>query len=91
MAAGDLLEERNEKAKKSGSPQGWEEGKNEGITFPRCTGISFFNILSQFTTSYTSLAMLNFIIAFSSFAMASFLGAVQYGVPLCLMYATVGD
>ncbi|XP_045919324.1 ALK tyrosine kinase receptor-like [Micropterus dolomieu] len=30
VAAGDLLEERNEKAKKSGSPQGWEEGKNEG-------------------------------------------------------------
>ncbi|XP_034432007.1 LOW QUALITY PROTEIN: ALK tyrosine kinase receptor [Hippoglossus hippoglossus] len=31
VAAGDLREERNEKAeKKTGSPQGWEEGKNEG-------------------------------------------------------------
>lgn len=46
VAAGDLRDERNEKSvKKSGSPQGWEEGKNEGITFPRCRGISFFNKL----------------------------------------------
>ncbi|KAF0044849.1 hypothetical protein F2P81_004007 [Scophthalmus maximus] len=31
VAAGDLREERNEKTeKKTGSPQGWEEGKNEG-------------------------------------------------------------
>ncbi|XP_073321435.1 LOW QUALITY PROTEIN: ALK tyrosine kinase receptor-like [Pagrus major] len=31
VAAGDLREERNERTeKKSGSPQGWEEGKNEG-------------------------------------------------------------
>uniref|UniRef100_UPI0037E7BB8D ALK tyrosine kinase receptor n=1 Tax=Semicossyphus pulcher TaxID=241346 RepID=UPI0037E7BB8D len=31
VAAGDLREERSEKTeKKAGSPQGWEEGKNEG-------------------------------------------------------------
>lgn len=54
VAAGDLREERNERTeKKAGSPQGWEEGKNEGITFPRCTGISFFNKLFQSTTSHT--------------------------------------
>lgn len=46
VAAGDLREERNGKAiKKAGSPQGWEEGKNEGITFPRWRGVSFFNKL----------------------------------------------
>ncbi|XP_034381036.1 ALK tyrosine kinase receptor [Cyclopterus lumpus] len=34
VAAGDLREERNEKSeKKAGSPQGWEEGKNEGHFF----------------------------------------------------------
>jgi len=35
VAAGDLREERNEKSeKKAGSPHGWEEGKNEGISLP---------------------------------------------------------
>lgn len=42
VAAGDLRQERNEKTeKKEGSPQGSEEGKNEGITFPLYRGISF--------------------------------------------------
>lgn len=54
MAAGDLRGERNEKIeKKAGSPQGWEEGKNEGITFPLFKGISFFNKLPQFTAPQT--------------------------------------
>lgn len=44
MAAGDLREERNERAeKKSRSPQGWEEGKSEGITF--VNKLQAFNIL----------------------------------------------
>ncbi|MED6235838.1 hypothetical protein ATANTOWER_001014 [Ataeniobius toweri] len=35
VAAGDQREERNGKSeKKTESPHGWEEGKNEGITFP---------------------------------------------------------
>lgn len=45
VAAGDQRQERNGKTeKKPGSPQGWEEGKNEGIYIPpRCRGVSFFN------------------------------------------------
>lgn len=43
VAAGDLRDERNEKSvKKAGSPQGWEEGKNEGITFPPLQGNFIF-------------------------------------------------
>lgn len=54
VAAGDLREGRNEKTeKKTGSPQGWEEGKNEGIMFPHCRGISFFKKLSQSSASHT--------------------------------------
>lgn len=59
MAAGDLREERNEKTeKKTGSPQGWEEGKNEGITFPRGRGPFIFQHTSP---AFHSLLMLNFI------------------------------
>lgn len=49
VAAGDLREERNGKSgKKSGSPQGWEEGKSEGITSPPIAGeFHFSNKLSQ--------------------------------------------
>lgn len=59
MAAGDLRQERNEKnQKKEGSPQGLEEGKNEGIMFPRRRGISLFSKNSQSIfclTSYTDV------------------------------------
>lgn len=44
MAAGDQRQERNEKTeKKPGSPQGWEEGKNEGIYIPPFAGEFHFS------------------------------------------------
>lgn len=63
VAAGDLREERNERnEKKSGSPQGWEEGKSEGITFPPIAGEFHFstNFLNRPQTSIFS-ALLNFV------------------------------
>lgn len=39
VAAGDQRDERNGKSeKKTESPHGWEEGKNEGIMFPPLQG-----------------------------------------------------
>ena len=38
MAADDPREDGSERMEKGGSPQGWEEGKNEGITFPPLQG-----------------------------------------------------
>lgn len=63
VAAGDLRQERTEKTeKKEGSPQGSEEGKNEGIMFLRCRGISLFNKLSQsvFSHALIFLALVEF-------------------------------
>lgn len=42
VAAGDLQEE-GKIEKNAGSPQGWEEGKIEGITSPHWKGISYFS------------------------------------------------
>lgn len=91
VAAGDLREERNEKTeKKAGSPQGWEEGKNEGITFPRCAGISFFNKLPQSAASHALMFFAHVelykecihLLLFFQFCQ-TFFGAVHNGAPLC--------
>ena len=87
VAAGDLREGRNEKnGKKTGSPQGWEEGKNEGITFPRFRGISFFNLLHAPIFSarvIKNASPITLGAPFVSFVVASCFGAVHYGAPLC--------
>lgn len=45
VAAGDLQQEMNGRSeKKTGSPQGWEEGKTEGITTPLVGESSYFII-----------------------------------------------
>lgn len=47
VAAGDQHKERNwTTEKKTGSPQGWEEGKNEGIYIPPLQGNFIFQQIS---------------------------------------------
>lgn len=64
VAAGDLRQERNDKnEKKEGSPQGSEEGKNEGIMFLRCRGISLFNKLSQSISFHALIFSIHYLLS----------------------------
>lgn len=82
VAAENMREERNEKSeKKARSPQGWEEGKNEGIALPPLQGNYIFqkNVLNIFILS-NSVVTLNLMEKPSS--------AVLPGILVCFVEAS---
>lgn len=75
MAAGEQRGDRNERGeRRTGSPQGWEEGKSEGIGIPPLQGNFIFqtNVPSLAPLISSACAETQHIIHFSSLVSGSF-------------------